>query len=177
MTNIIFILTLIFIFCLFLAFIYKKCPSNRVMIKFCPLNKKFIKSIPEVKGTFIIPFLQDYIIVPEGLNTTKIEIKNALTKDNYKINVSFIISYEFCLKENLIQNAINNKTFFYTNNILKKMKTFTLNKIELIVKNSFLNELKEENTLLGKVNNDLSKKFNLYGIELKENILVELKII
>src|SRR5574344_2905679 len=77
----------LFIFFVFLASRYKRCPSNKILVVYGKVGQGKSASCYHGGGTFIWPLIQDFKFLDLTPMTINIPLKGALSLQNIRINV------------------------------------------------------------------------------------------
>lgn len=97
----------VFIFVIFITMIarYKKCPSNKILVKYGRVGKN--KTAQPIHGgaTFVWPLIQAYQFLDLTPMTTEINLKNALSNQNIRIDIPSRFTFGVSTKTEIMINA------------------------------------------------------------------------
>jgi len=107
MTSILFFAIFVFITISFLARLYRRCPSNKILVIFGKVFDNKAARCLHGGGTFVWPLIQDYAYLDLTPRTIHIPLQGALSFQNIRINVpsTFTVAID-TTQENMNQAAI-----------------------------------------------------------------------
>lgn len=90
---------------LFLASRYKRCPSDRILVIFGKVGKDQSAKCIHGGGTFVWPLIQDSAFLSLTPMTISIDLKNALSMQNIRINVPSTFTVGISTEKGIMNNA------------------------------------------------------------------------
>ncbi len=107
LTSILFFAIFIFATLTFLARLYRRCPSNKILVIFGKVYGNKAAKCLHGGGTFVWPLIQDYAYLDLTPRTIHIPLQGALSFQNIRINVpsTFTVAID-TTSENMSQAAI-----------------------------------------------------------------------
>ena len=104
-TSILSFIVIIFSTILFLAKLYRRCPSNKVLVIFGRVKGSKTVQCCHGGGTFIWPLIQGYAFLNLTPRTIHIPLKGALSHQNIRINVPSTFTVAIGLTPEIMNNA------------------------------------------------------------------------
>lgn len=104
-STVIFFLLFIFSILLFLAKLYRRCPSNRVLVVYGRVGMSKAVQCYHGGGTFIWPLIQGYAFLDLTPRTIHIPLKGALSNQNIRVNVPSTFTVAIGLTPDVMNNA------------------------------------------------------------------------
>jgi flotillin len=98
-------LLFIFSILLFLAKLYRRCPSNRVLVVYGRVGDSRAVQCYHGGGTFIWPLIQGYAFLDLTPRTIHIPLKGALSNQNIRVNVPSTFTVAIGLTPDVMNNA------------------------------------------------------------------------
>lgn len=122
------IVALIVIAFLFIIFVfwsrrYKRCPSDKIMVVYGKVGGESGKSSKCIHGgaAFIWPILQDYAFLDLAPISIEVELKNALSKQNIRVDVPSSFTVGISTEPAVMQNAAERLLSFRTTDQIKNV--------------------------------------------------------
>ena len=105
MTFIVVPAIVIFAIFAFFASLYKRCPSNKIIVVYGRTRGNKTAKCVHGGGTLIIPLVQDYGVLSLEPMTTDIDLKGALSKGNIRVAVPSTFTFGISTHESIMINA------------------------------------------------------------------------
>lgn len=141
---------------------YKRCPSDKVLVVYGKVGGGTSKCI-HGGGAFVWPIIQDYAYLDLTPLPISIPLKDALTKQNIRVEVPSVVTVAVSSNEEVVKNAAERILSFGTNKstLENLVKEIVYGQMRLVINQMTIEE----------ISTDREKLF----ISIKENLSVELK--
>lgn len=96
---------MIFFSCFFLARLYRRCPSNKILVVYGRVGKEKAVQCYHGGGAFIWPLIQGYAFLDLTPRTIHIPLKGALSHQNIRVNVPSTFTVAIGLTHENMNNA------------------------------------------------------------------------
>jgi flotillin len=104
-TSVVLFLILIFSTILFLARLYKRCPSNKILVVYGRMGGSKTVQCYHGGGTFVWPLIQGYTFLDLTPRTIHIPLKGALSHQNIRVNVPSTFTVALGIVPEIMNNA------------------------------------------------------------------------
>src|SRR3984957_7134005 len=104
-TSVVFFLLLIFSTLYFLAKLYRRCPSNKILVVYGRVGGSKTVQCYHDGGTFVWPLIQGSAFLDLTPRTIHIPLKGALSHQNIRINVPSTFTVAIGLIPEIMNNA------------------------------------------------------------------------
>lgn len=140
------VLLLIIIVIAMLATRYKKCPSDKVMVIYGKVGKAAdgtARSARCIHGgaAFIVPFIQSYSFLDLTPISIQIDLKNALSRQNIRIDVPSRFTVGISTEPGVMQNAAERLRSLPLNEIQRLAEDIILGQLRLIIATMDIEEI------------------------------------
>lgn len=157
---------MIFSFAIFLVKQYKRCPSNRILVKFGKVGGDSSSVCVHGGGTFIIPIIQGYDYLPLEPMTTEIELNGALSKNNIRVNVPSTFTFGVSTKPVLMSNAAERLLGMDYQSIITLANDIILGQLRLVIATLSIEEINQDREkFLDEINKNVNTELNKVGLE------------
>lgn len=145
---------------------YKRCPSNKVLVKY----GKVISDVSAVcihgGGTFIWPIIQGYEFLSLEPMTTEIELSGALSKNNIRVNIPSTFTFGISTKPELMANAAERLLGMKYNDIITLANDIILGQLRLVIATLSIEEINQDREkFLEEINKNVNTELNKIGLE------------
>ncbi len=104
-TSVVFFLLFVFSIAYFLAKLYRRCPSNKILVVYGRVSGNRTVQCYHGGGTFVWPLIQGYAFLDLTPRTIHIPLKSALSHQNIRINVPSTFTVAVGLTPDVMHNA------------------------------------------------------------------------
>ena len=109
---------------------YKRCPSDRILVVYGRVNGGSAKCI-QGGAAFIWPIIQDYAFLDLTPISLDVELKNALSKQNIRVDIPSSFTIGIATEPAVMNNAAE-RLLGLTNDKIKEIKSLFKGPIELL---------------------------------------------
>ncbi|MFH0938154.1 MAG: SPFH domain-containing protein [Planctomycetota bacterium] len=102
---IVFVVLVFFSFFILVVKRYKRCPSNRVLVKYGKVGGEGTARCIHGGATFVWPVIQDYAFLSLEPLQIEIALKGALSSENIRVNVPSVFTVAIGTEPEVMQNA------------------------------------------------------------------------
>src|SRR5687768_15944190 len=95
----------VFFTIIFLASRYKRCPSDKILVKYGKVGKGQSAQCIHGGGSFIWPLFQEYTYMSLTPLTFPIPVSNALSLQNIRVNVPSTFTVDVSTEQVIMNNA------------------------------------------------------------------------
>ncbi|MCH5160834.1 MAG: flotillin family protein [Clostridiales bacterium] len=129
-----------------LATRYKKCPSDKVMVIYGRVGKSSDGTTRSAKcihggAAFIIPFIQGYSFLDLAPISIQIDLKNALSRQNIRIDVPSRFTVAISTEPGVMQNAAERLRSLPINEIQRLAEDIIFGQLRLIIATMDIEEI------------------------------------
>ncbi len=166
MGVVIFVISL-FSIILFLARIYKRCPSNKILVVFGRIAGEKTVQCYHGGGTFVWPLIQDSSYLDLTPRTIHIPLKGALSQQNIRINVPSTFTVAIGTNPEVMNNAAV-RILTLKNNEIESMATeIILGQLRLTVASLRIEEINQDRErFLDSIKNNIEPELHKIGLTL-----------
>jgi flotillin len=152
---------------LFLAKIYKRCPSNKVLVVFGRIAGEKTVQCYHGGGTFVWPLIQDSAYLDLTPRTIHIPLKGALSQQNIRINVPSTFTVAIGTTLEVMNNAAV-RVLTLKNNEIESMATeIILGQLRLTVASLRIEEINQDRErFLESIKNNIEPELHKIGLTL-----------
>lgn len=140
------VVLLIILLIAMLATRYKKCPSDKVMVIYGKVGKSADGTARSAKcihggAAFIIPFIQSYSFLDLTPISIQVDLKNALSRQNIRIDVPSRFTVGISTEPGVMQNAAERLRSLPLNEIQRLAEDIIFGQLRLIVATMDIEEI------------------------------------
>ena len=163
------IILIIIVFALIVRILkcYKKCPADRVLVIYGKTGTGNNFRCIHGGTAFVYPILQDYAYLDLTPFTLSIDLRNALTKENIRVNILSSFTLAISTDPNLLPNAAErllNKKLFYVQSLAQDI---IIGQMRLLIATMSVEELNSNcDKFIKEINKDIETELNKIGITL-----------
>lgn len=157
----------IFSIIVFLAKIYKRCPSNKVLVVFGRIANQKTVQCYHGGGTFVWPLIQDSAYLDLTPRTIHIPLKGALSQQNIRINVPSTFTVAIGTTPEVMNNA-SVRVLTLKNSEIESMATeIILGQLRLTVASLRIEEINQDRErFLDSIKNNIEPELHKIGLTL-----------
>lgn len=152
---------------IFLARIYKRCPSNKVLVVFGRIAGEKTVQCYHGGGTFVWPLIQDSAYLDLTPRTIHIPLKGALSQQNIRINVPSTFTVAIGTSPDVMNNA-SVRILTLKNSEIESMATeIILGQLRLTVASLRIEEINQDRErFLDSIKNNIEPELHKIGLTL-----------
>ncbi len=161
------ILLVLFVFAMFLASRYKRCPSNRVLVKYGNVGSNKAAKCIHGGATFVWPLIQDYGYLSLEPMVIEIPLSGALSQNNIRVNVPSTFTVGISTDPVLMNNAAERLLNLTTVQIREQAQDIILGQLRLVIATLSIEEINRDREKFMKlINENVDQEINKIGLEL-----------
>lgn len=151
----------------FLARIYKRCPSNKILVVFGRIASEKTVQCYHGGGTFVWPLIQDSAYLDLTPRTIHIPLKGALSQQNIRINVPSTFTVAIGTSPEVMNNA-SVRILTLKNSEIESMATeIILGQLRLTVASLRIEEINQDRErFLDSIKNNIEPELHKIGLTL-----------
>ncbi len=140
------VVLLLLVLIVMLATRYKKCPSDKVMVIYGKVGKASDGTARSSKcihggAAFIVPFIQGYSFLDLAPISIQIDLKNALSRQNIRIDVPSRFTVAISTEAGVMQNAAERLRSLNINEIQRLAEDIIFGQLRLIIATMDIEEI------------------------------------
>jgi flotillin len=160
------LLVLLFIFA-FIASRYRRCPSNRILVKYGKVRGAQAARCFHGGATFVYPLFQDYAYMSLEPITIDIELTSALSKKNIRVNVPSTFTIGISTEPAIMNNAAERLLGLAESDIASQARDIILGQMRLVIATLSIEEINQDREkFLDLVNKNVNFELNKIGLEM-----------
>ena len=146
---------------------YRRCPSNRVLVVYGKVAGQRAAKCMHGGGTFVVPLLQSYAYLNLEPMTIEIDLANALSKKNIRVNVPSTFTIGISTTPDIMNNAAERLLGLGEREISAQARDIILGQMRLVIATLSIEEINQDREkFLDLVNKNVSSEVNKIGLEL-----------
>lgn len=151
----------------FVANQYKRCPSNKIIVVYGKTGGDKTAKCVHGGGTFIIPLIQDYGVLPLEPMTTDIDLRGALSKGNIRVAVPSTFTFGISTDESIMINAAERLLGLTKEDIITQASDIILGQLRLAIATLTIEEINQDREkFLEQINANVNTELNKIGLEI-----------
>ena len=152
---------------IFIANQYKRCPSNKIIVVYGKTGGNKTAKCVHGGGTFIIPLIQDFGVLPLEPMTTDIDLKGALSKGNIRVAVPSTFTFGISTDERIKINAAERLLGLSKVDIITQASDIILGQLRLAIATLTIEEINQDREkFLEQINANVNTELNKIGLEI-----------
>lgn len=161
------IVLVIFLGILIVASRYKRCPSNRVLVKYGRVGVDKAALCFHGGGAFIWPLIQDFAFLSLEPLVIDIPLEGALSMNNIRVNVPSTFTVGISTTEVLMNAAAERLLFLDDKKIREQAQDIILGQLRLVIATLSIEEInKDREKFMALINENVGQEINKVGLEL-----------
>jgi flotillin len=165
---------LISLVAIFMALVarYKRCPSDKILVVYGKTGKNKLGETQSAKcihggATFVMPVIQDYRYLDLTPIPIDIDLKNALSKQNIRVDVPSNFTVAISTEPNVMKNAAERLLELDTGTIKKLAHDIIIGQMRLVVATMDIEEINSNREIFLKhIQENLESELSKIGLEL-----------
>ncbi len=151
----------------FIATRYKRCPSNRVLVKYGRVSGQKAAECYHGGGAFILPLIQDFAYLSLEPLVIDIPLEGALSLNNIRVNVPATFTVGVSTDPVLMNNAAERLLFLDDRKIREQAQDIILGQLRLVIATLSIEEInKDREKFMALINENVGQEINKIGLEL-----------
>jgi len=161
------LLVLLLSFALFVAQRYKRCPSNKILVKYGRVGSKQAARCIHGGGAFVWPLIQDYEYLSLEPLVIEIPLEGALSLNNIRVNVPATCTGGIGTDPVLMNNAAERLLGLGDDKIRDQAQDIILGQLRLVIATLSIEEInKDREKFMSLINENVAQEVNKVGLEL-----------
>ncbi|MGI9014702.1 MAG: flotillin family protein [Phycisphaerales bacterium] len=161
------VLAVLFFGLMFVATRYKRCPSNRILVKYGRVGGSQAAKCTHGGGAFIWPLIQDYAYLSLEPLVIEIPLEGALSLNNIRVNVPSTFTVGISTDPVLMNNAAERLLGLDDNKIRDQAQDIILGQLRLVIATLSIEEInKDREKFMSLINTNVAEEVNKIGLEL-----------
>lgn len=159
---------LIFLFALGIVVkCYKRCPSNRILVKYGRVKGSTPSQCYHGGGTFVVPLIQDYAYLSLEPLVIDIPLEGALSYNNIRVNVPSTFTVGISTDQVLMQNAAERLLMLDDRKIRDQAQDIILGQLRLVIATLSIEEInRDREKFMNLIHENVTQEINKVGLEL-----------
>lgn len=151
---------------------YRKCPSDKILVIYGKVGSNpdgTYRSAKCIHGgaAFIMPVLQDYAYLDLTPMSISVDLKNALSKQNIRIDVPSIFTVGISVEPGVMQNAAERLLGLKPNEIQELAKDIIFGQLRLVIATMEIEEINtDRDKFLAAVSSNVEDELKKIGLRL-----------
>jgi len=157
---------IVLFFAVFVAKQYKRCPSNKVLVIYGKIAGDRSARCVHGGGFLVIPLIQDYAYLSLEPMTIEIDLKQALSKHNIRVNAPSTFTIGVSIKPEIMNNAAERLLGLTFHDISIQAQNIILGQMRLIIATLSIEEINQDREkFLDLVEKNVNLELNKVGLE------------
>ncbi len=146
---------------------YKRCPSNRILVKFGQVGGNKAATCMHGGATFVVPLIQDYGFLSLEPIVIDIPLAGALSLNNIRVDVPATFTVGISTDPVLMNNAAERLLNLPTQAIREQAQDIILGQLRLVIATLSIEEInKNREKFMSLINENVAQEVNKIGLEL-----------
>ncbi len=164
---VIFAVLFIFIFFIVLIKRYKRCPSDRILVVYGKVGGGQSAKCIHGGAAFIIPVIQDYQFLDLTPISIEVNLVNALSKQNIRVNVPSRFTIGVSTEPGIMQNAAERLLGLNQDNIQELAQEIIFGQLRLVVASMDIEEINSDrDKFLTNISQSVESELKKVGLKL-----------
>ena len=162
-------IAILFIFILFVTLIkrYKRCPSDRILVVYGKVGGGQSAKCIHGGAAFIFPVIQDYQFLDLTPISIEVNLINALSKQNIRVNVPSRFTIGVSTEPGVMQNAAERLLGLDQNNIQELAQEIIFGQLRLVVASMDIEEINSDrDKFLTNISKSVESELKKVGLKL-----------
>ena len=152
---------------IFFAQRYKRCPPDKVMVIYGRTDKGRPSRTIHGGAALVWPLIQDYAYLPLTPITINIDLKDALSLQNIRINVPSTFTIGISIQDNIMQNAAQRLLGLKMDDIERMAEEIILGQLRLTVASMTIEQINQDrDNFLAGITHNVEKELEKVGLKL-----------
>ncbi len=147
--------------------LYKRCPSNRILVIYGKVGGGRASDCKHGGGSFIIPLIQSYAYLSLEPRVIEIPLEGALSLNNIRVNVPSTFTVGISTDPVLMNNAAERLLMLTPQEIKDQAQDIILGQLRLVIATLSIEEInKDREKFMNLINENVAQEVNKIGLEL-----------
>ena len=152
---------------IFFAQRYKRCPPDKIMVIYGRTDKGRASKTIHGGAALVWPLIQDYAYLPLTPITINIDLRNALSQQNIRINVPSTFTIGVSIDNNIRENAAQRLLGLKMEDIEQMAEEIILGQLRLTVASLTIEQINQDrDNFLDLINHNVGKELEKVGLRL-----------
>ena len=163
------IAAILFVFVLFIILIkrYKRCPSDRILVVYGKVGGGQSAKCIHGGAAFIIPVIQDYEFLDLTPISIEVNLVNALSKQNIRVNVPSRFTIGVSTEPGIMQNAAERLLGLAASDVQELAKEIIFGQLRLVVASMDIEEINSDrDKFLTNISQSVESELKKVGLKL-----------
>lgn len=149
-----------------LATRYRRCPSNRILVKWGRGTGQHAGRCYHGGATFVMPLFQDYAYISLEPLTIDIDLTSALSKKNIRVNVPSTFTIGVSTEPDIMNNAAERLLGLTDTEVAAQARDIILGQMRLVIATLTIEQINQDReTFLDLVNKNVGFELNKIGLD------------
>ncbi|WP_027001969.1 flotillin family protein [Hugenholtzia roseola] len=158
---------ILFLVAAFLLSRYKRCPSNKILVIYGNVGKGKSAKCVHGGGSFVLPIIQDWQFLNLNPIPIEIDLRNALSKQNIRINTPSTFTVAISTREEIMLNAAERLLSLDEAEIRNQALDIIIGQLRLVIATLTIEEINQDREqFLSLINKHVASELNKIGLEL-----------
>ncbi len=145
---------------------YKRCPSNRVLVVYGKVGEERTAKCIHGGGVFVWPVIQDYVYMSLEPITIEIDLQQALSLQNIRVNVPSTFTIGISTEPDIMQNAAERLLGLSEKEISATASDIILGQLRLVIATLSIEEINQDREkFLELVTKNVGYELNKIGLQ------------
>jgi len=164
---VIFAVLFVFVFLIILIKRYKRCPSDRILVVYGKVGGGQSAKCIHGGAAFILPVIQDYQFLDLTPISIEVNLINALSKQNIRVNVPSRFTIGVSTEPGIMQNAAERLLGLDQNNIQELAQEIIFGQLRLVVASMDIEEINSDrDKFLTNISKSVESELKKVGLKL-----------
>lgn len=164
---VIFAILFVFVFLIILIKRYKRCPSDRILVVYGKVGGGQSAKCIHGGAAFIIPVIQDYQFLDLTPISIEVNLVNALSKQNIRVNVPSRFTIGVSTEPGIMQNAAERLLGLNQDNIQELAQEIIFGQLRLVVASMDIEEINSDrDKFLTNISQSVESELKKVGLKL-----------
>jgi len=123
---------------------YRRCPSNRVLVVYGKVGGARTARCIHGGGVMVWPVIQDYVYMSLEPMTIEIDLRQALSRQNIRVNVPSTFTVGISTRPDIMQNAAERLLGLSENDISSTASDIILGQLRLVIATLSIEEINQD---------------------------------
>ena len=161
------VLLVLLVFLMWALTRYKRCPSNRILVKYGNVGTNKAAKCIHGGATFVWPLIQDYAYLRLEPMAIEIPLEGALSLNNIRVNVPCTFTVGISTDPVLMNNAAERLLMLDDRKVHDQAQDIILGQLRLVIATLSIEEInKDREKFMHLVNENVAQEINKIGLEL-----------
>ena len=145
---------------------YRRCPSNRVLVVYGKVGDQRTAKCVHGGGTMVWPIIQDYVYMSLEPLTIEIDLRQALSLQNIRVNVPSTFTIGISTRPDIMQNAAERLLGLSEKEIATTASDVIFGQLRLVIATLRIEEINQDREkFLELITKNVSLELNKIGLE------------